>query len=108
MYCKKCGAQVDDDVKFCPRCGDQLKGYPQATPQPRSDADRTNTYAIVGFIMAFFFPLVGFILSIIGISKAQELGGKGKGLAVAGLVISLLDVIAIILIVVIAVGMAAL
>ncbi len=21
MYCKRCGAQIDDDARFCPRCG---------------------------------------------------------------------------------------
>jgi DNA-directed RNA polymerase subunit RPC12/RpoP len=26
MYCKKCGAQIDDDSVFCEKCGCQLQG----------------------------------------------------------------------------------
>jgi hypothetical protein len=50
-----------------------------------------NTCAILGFI----FSLIGFngpglVLSIIGIVKANSNGGKGKGLAVAGIVLSVI------------------
>ncbi len=68
----------------------------------------SNGMATAGFILAlltFFFgaiPVLGWILwilglvfSIIGLSKASQLGGTGKGLAIAGLVISLIDLVMI-------------
>ncbi len=108
MYCKNCGAHVDDDVRFCPKCGNRLKGYAQPPAQSQSGENQTNTYAIVGLILAFFIPIVGFILSIVGLSKAKELGGSGSGLATAGIIVSLIDVVAVILIVVVSIGLIAL
>ena len=96
MYCSKCGTQLADDATFCPYCGTSTNpapmypaGYypPQPAPAPQY---KSNGCAIAGFVLAFFMPFIGFILSIIGISKAKECGGNGKGLAIAGLVISLL------------------
>ena len=42
---------------------------------------------IAGFIVAFFFPLVGLILSIIGLSKGKK-NNNGVGFAIAGIVLS--------------------
>jgi len=47
-----------------------------------------NTIALVGFIFSFFIPIVGFICSIIGLNKASQVGGAGKGFAIAGICIS--------------------
>ena len=44
--------------------------------------------AILGFIFAFIFPIVGLILSIMGLKKRQY-----HGLAVAGVVISIISII---------------
>lgn len=30
MYCKQCGAHIDDDVKFCPSCGQPVTSVCQA------------------------------------------------------------------------------
>lgn len=103
MYCSKCGAPIDDNATFCPNCGSstspaaaQPYNYTQPQPAPQT---KSNGCAIAGFILAFFMPLIGFILSIVGISKAKECGGDGKGLAIAGLVLSLLDIIVYIIII---------
>ena len=29
MYCKKCGAKINDNASFCSKCGAQLKGGKQ-------------------------------------------------------------------------------
>lgn len=61
--------------------------------------DIKNKWAIAGFILAFlsiFFafigiiPLAGVITNIIGIYKAGSLSGRGKWLAIIGLIISLI------------------
>ena len=49
-----------------------------------------NAIAVVGFVLAFLFPLAGLICSIIGLSKSKKLGGKNRGLAIAGVIISTL------------------
>ena len=49
-----------------------------------------NAIAVVGLVFAFLFPLAGLICSIIGLSKSKRLGGKNHGLALAGLILSIL------------------
>jgi len=48
---------------------------------------KTNTLAIVGFILSFLIPIVGFILCIIALGQIKKTGEKGKGLAVAGIIL---------------------
>ena len=52
--------------------------------------NENNTMSIVGFILSFIIPVVGLILSIIGLNKSKELNNKGKGLSIAGIIISVL------------------
>ena len=51
---------------------------------------RWNGFAVAGFVLAFTNCLLGLIFSCIGIGNASKYGDKGKGLAIAGLIISLL------------------
>ena len=81
MFCKNCGKEIDDRAVVCPNCGVQV-----GTVAPAEN--KTNVLAIVGFIFAFIMPIVGLICSIIGRNKAPECGGNGRGLATAGIVIS--------------------
>ena len=69
----------------------------------KEDPSGTNVFAILGFVFAFLVSPLGLIFSIIGLSKAKKMGGKQRGLAIAGLIISIISiVIAIIYIVIIA------
>ncbi len=68
---------------------------------------KTNTLAIVGLIMAFIIPLVGFICSIIGISQTSKRNEKGKGLAVAGLIISIINMLITLVVIIIIIAAAA-
>ena len=61
-----------------------------AAPQQPSGA---NVFAILGFIFAFVASPLGLIFSIIGLSKAKKMGGKQKGLAIAGLIISIISIV---------------
>lgn len=86
MYCKNCGSTIDDKAVICPNCG-------VSTDDNRVIAQReTNVLAIVGFIFSFFIPLVGLICSSVGYNNANKLGGSGKGLAIAGIVISTISI----------------
>ena len=48
---------------------------------------------IAGFAFAFLFPIVGLILSILGIGRANE-PRVGKIIAIIGTIISILNIIA--------------
>ncbi|MBI9052209.1 MAG: hypothetical protein JEY96_00235 [Bacteroidales bacterium] len=69
-----------------------------------------NGMATAGFVLALitvFFGwipvlgwiiwLLGLIFSSIGLAKAKKLEGKGKGLAIAGLIISLIGIAVLLL-----------
>lgn len=111
MYCRYCGKEVGD-AAWCPYCG--AKQQPDNAQQQQTEnntssnyesqnawgeqinlstpAPRTNGFAVAGLILAFFSPLLGLIFSCIGLSKAREYG-SGKGLAIAGIVVSILSII---------------
>ena len=81
MFCKNCGKEIANDAAFCPYCGTKIKcenSYSNTinaspytyAPQP-APKDTSNTIAIVGFVLSFFFCLAGLICSIIGYKKAK-------------------------------------
>ena len=86
MFCKNCGQTIDDNADFCIHCGTAVNRSQQGNNQ-------TNTVALVGFVLSFFITISGLICSIIGLIKSNEYGGNGKGLAIAGIVISAVSMI---------------
>lgn len=62
---------------------DQQTINPSASLPPK-----TNTFAIVSIILALFIPVVGIILAIIALTQINKSKESGRGLAVAGIVIS--------------------
>lgn len=93
MYCKKCGAQIDDDAYVCIHCGTLVKELPQETAFAQNSAaqtgKKTNAMAIAGFVCSFLFAILGLIFSIIGMKQCEERGDNGYGLAKAGMIISI-------------------
>lgn len=60
-----------------------------AQPQQPAKNEGTNSLAVVGFILSFFFALAGLICSIIGLRQCKQYkDNNGRGLAIAGIVIS--------------------
>lgn len=74
-----------------PYGGGPAGGPPPYGSQPPPQG--TNGLSIAGLVLAFLFAPIGFILSIIGLIQAGKRGQKGKGLAVAGIIVSLLVMI---------------
>jgi peptidyl-prolyl cis-trans isomerase B (cyclophilin B) len=70
-------------------------GYPGYPPPPRS----TNAMAIVSFVCAFVFAPLGIIFGHISLSQIKRTGEEGRGLAIAGLVISYLITVSTVVIV---------
>ncbi len=52
-----------------------------------------NTLAIVGFILAFFVSLVGAILGFVALSQIKRTGEQGRGLAIAAIIIGLVEIV---------------
>ena len=52
-------------------------------------APKTNTLAIVGFILSFFVTIAGIIVSAIALRQIKQTGEGGRGLALAGLIIGI-------------------
>ena len=84
MFCKKCGAQIDDNAVVCPNCGTATDNRPAATQDGKS----------AGFaVLCFFFPVVGLILYLVW-KDSLPLRAKscGKG-AIIGVIVYVVFVI---------------
>lgn len=74
----------------------------QQTTSNSQPQQQDNICAILGLIFAFIFPIAGLILSIIGMKKQQY-----HGLAVAGLVVSIVSIAIYVIVVIVVVSTAA-
>lgn len=63
------------------------QGYNQYQYQPPQKKGE-NGMAIAGLVLAFFFPLVGLILSCLGLKQSKTMDDEGRGISIAGIVIS--------------------
>lgn len=103
MYCKNCGAQIDDRAVVCPHCGVPTDNY-AAKPQGVASDDAPSG----GFLaLCLFFPLLGLILYLVWKDQyPQRAKSCGKG-AIIGVCLEVgLSILLIILVFVIA-GIAA-
>ena len=67
-------------------------GAPLGYQAPRG----TNTLAIISLVGAFLCTPVGLICGIIALNQIKRTGEQGRGLAIAGIVVSALSVVAVI------------
>ena len=103
-YCTNCGEKVEEYYNVCPRCGTSLKNNKfvsednqyrrsnsySSTSEINDDKRKSSegessfdTFAIVGFVLTFFIPIVGLIFSISGLKST-----KNKGFAIAGVILN--------------------
>ena len=94
-YCKYCGAELNDNASVCSRCGHSLGS---SSVQQKGH----HGLGIAGFILSLLSvqPLA-LIFSIIGLAVGKRNGNK-TGLAVAGLVISIIYIVVEIIIFIVA------
>ena len=94
MHCAKCGAENPDGSKSCKNCGtalDQLAATQQA-PKLTLAAMLAVGSVMLGFLSLFFGPLsiLGIILGGVALKlTAKDPAHEGKGVAIAGLVVSI-------------------
>ena len=108
-FCISCGSELPENAVACPNCG-AMQNANQAQPQQQVVVNnapaqsQTNGLAIAGFVVSLVSTLlccgglnvVSLVLSIIGAVKAKDYGGSGKGMAIAGIIISAIGLIILI------------
>lgn len=62
MFCKRCGAQIDDNAKTCPFCGESQSSSNAPAP---SSANPVDSGSIGWGILGFCIPIVGLILFLV-------------------------------------------
>lgn len=115
MFCRQCGKELPDGVKFCSGCGAEVNPAQEApkpapvqpvyeAPDEKEKEGKWNVLAIVSFSIAaacvlgylaggFFLHIVTLILSIVSLTQFKhDPTMKGKGFAIAGTVISAVSV----------------
>ncbi|MBP5678244.1 MAG: zinc-ribbon domain-containing protein [Bacilli bacterium] len=106
-FCINCGKELGDTDKVCSQCGTPVDGAAPAqatTVVAPARAQKSNGLALAGFIVSLVstilccgsFNVISLILSIVGAVKAKDCGGNGKGLAIAGIIISAIGLILLI------------
>ena len=113
MFCRKCGAEIAENTKFCSSCGAQVRTEENTTNEEQTTNVETPSVAPVQTKSKFSgLAIAGFVLSLVGLiilgipcgilgivftsvsfKEIATKNLKGKGLAIAGLVVSICDVV---------------
>lgn len=100
-YCPKCGTECNDTDKFCTACGNRLdnnqNNYINETNNDSNDQSRA--LGIISIILAVVgLGLIGLIIGIIGVRNATN--DTAKGLCIAGIIVSALELIAALIVII--------
>lgn len=108
-FCISCGSELPENAVACPNCG-AMQNANQAQPQQVvvnnvPAQNKSNGLAIAGFVVSLVstllccgsFNVISLVLSIVGAVKAKDYGGNGKGMAIAGIIISAIGLIILII-----------
>ncbi|MCI8950304.1 MAG: DUF4190 domain-containing protein [Lachnospiraceae bacterium] len=129
MICTKCGHNNVNEARFCEECGNMLSGgapapqqpvytppqqnysqpyaQPSFAPQPEKKgvgfAVTSMVCGILSLVLSCCIPYVPFILALVGlVLGAVSLHGHrgGKGMAIAGLVMSIISLIPAVIVII--------
>lgn len=112
MICPKCGSPLAETSRFCSACGTVITPEQAAILQvprplptgPQQTSGKAIASLVCGIINVFPLFIVAIILGHVSLSEIRKSGGrlKGEGLAIAGLVMGYLGIVAIPLILILA------
>lgn len=74
MYCKNCGAEINDNSVICAKCGAATTQTSHNEPGvlvPAPKKTETFIFGLLGFVLTGF-PIIGLVLSCIGVSLAAK------------------------------------
>ncbi|KQW08437.1 hypothetical protein ASC66_05995 [Leifsonia sp. Root4] len=73
---------------------------PTATPAPNAvDPQSTNVLSIVAFVLSLIgFNVIAIVLGFIGLSQAKKNGQRGRGFAIAAVIIGFVSIVLFVLI----------
>lgn len=57
MFCKNCGAEIDDNAVVCPKCGVAVNETPAPAPASSNDAPSIG-FAILSFLYKEYHAIV--------------------------------------------------
>lgn len=112
MFCSNCGKEISDGAVICPHCGCIVK-------KVKADYGSLSIMSIIGFVVsivgAFFISFwwglfiegAALAVSIIGVKDAIKTGKKLKGLGIAGIVISAIEILVTIILIIVAISLLA-
>ena len=109
-YCEQCGAQLEDEAKFCPYCGivsTNVENEKENNETEKVEAEVVNTESTnkpyndsvkiddesnaIGFAcLAFLFPIVGFILFATWKDKKPKTAKYSLIAAIIGFIINII------------------
>lgn len=81
---------------------------PAAQPAPVAPSEKWNVLSIVGFVLSILgFNVVAIVLGFIGLSQVKKTGERGRGLAIAAIIIGFVSIVLIIIAIVVSVSLVA-
>jgi len=98
MFCKNCGNEINEKAVVCIHCGCAVEQEVE-NKQINTEERKLSILSIIGFCVAVVFAFVpgwfglfgevgAFVVSIIGVNQAKKNNLKLKGLGIAGIAIS--------------------
>ena len=100
-YCTKCGKELKNEDIFCGYCGNQMIEETEDGEKVVT-VSKTNGLAVAGFVVSLssllisfwgITSVVGIILSAVALSQIKKTNESGKGFALAGLIICIIEII---------------
>ena len=105
MFCKNCGTELVEGNNTCQNCGMPTENVSSSSEEHTQDTNslvpKFSTKAIVGFVLSLIgiivaaLPcgIIGLVFSSLGMKEVQLPQYKGNGMVIAGMVISIIDIV---------------
>jgi type II secretory pathway pseudopilin PulG len=94
MNCPNCAQQIEDNARFCQHCGSTLAPTASTVPPGTPVEPETSGKAIASLVLGLFFficpaSILAIIFGHLSYSEINRSAGrlKGKGMAIAGLIL---------------------